>query len=92
MLDLSSAELEVASLMIESLALEDITATEILPDYALFSGSLGLDSFDANTPGAYYAAAKAGIIGSNKYLSLEVVSRDITINAIAPGIILEKND
>jgi 3-oxoacyl-[acyl-carrier protein] reductase len=34
-----------------------------------------------------YAAAKAGLIGAVRALSLEVASRGITVNAIAPGII-----
>jgi len=34
-----------------------------------------------------YAAAKAGLIGAVRALSLEVASRGITANAIAPGII-----
>jgi 3-oxoacyl-[acyl-carrier protein] reductase len=36
---------------------------------------------------ANYAAAKAGLIGAVRALSLEVASRGITVNAIAPGII-----
>jgi len=34
-----------------------------------------------------YAAAKAGLIGATKSLAIELVSRNITVNAVAPGLI-----
>jgi 3-oxoacyl-[acyl-carrier protein] reductase len=34
-----------------------------------------------------YAAAKAGLIGAVRALSLELASRGVTVNAVAPGII-----
>ncbi|MDH3695054.1 MAG: 3-oxoacyl-ACP reductase FabG [Gammaproteobacteria bacterium] len=34
-----------------------------------------------------YSAAKAGIIGASKALALELASRQITVNCIAPGLI-----
>ena len=36
---------------------------------------------------ANYAAAKAGLHGAVKSLSLEVASRGVTVNAVAPGIV-----
>lgn len=47
MSDLSPFETEIANLIIDSLALEDITANEIVPEEALFNEGLGLDSIDA---------------------------------------------
>ena len=35
-----------------------------------------------------YAAAKAGLHGATKALALELASRQITVNAVAPGLIL----
>ncbi|KRG75584.1 acyl carrier protein [Stenotrophomonas ginsengisoli] len=43
----SPAELELAQLLIESLNLEDIQASEIDPEAPLFNDGLGLDSIDA---------------------------------------------
>jgi 3-oxoacyl-[acyl-carrier protein] reductase len=34
-----------------------------------------------------YAAAKAGLIGLTKSLALEIATRDITVNAVAPGFV-----
>lgn len=47
MSELSPIELEVANLIIDSLALEDISPADIAPDEALFNDGLGLDSIDA---------------------------------------------
>ena len=34
-----------------------------------------------------YAAAKAGLHGATKSLALELASRGVTVNAVAPGIV-----
>lgn len=49
---------------------------------ASISGQIGLFG-QAN-----YAAAKAGVVGLTKVLSRELASRNITVNAVAPGLAL----
>jgi len=44
-------------------------------------------ALSGNRGQANYAAAKAGLIGAGKALSLEVARRGITVNAVAPGIV-----
>ena len=44
---MESLEHEIKELIIEALALEDVTIDEIEPDAALFVEGLGLDSIDA---------------------------------------------
>ena len=39
-----------------------------------------------------YAAAKAGLHGASKSLALEVASRGVTVNVVAPGIIESRMD
>lgn len=34
-----------------------------------------------------YAGAKAGVLGASKSLALELASRNITVNCVAPGVI-----
>src|SRR5204863_2727926 len=44
-------------------------------------------ALSGNRGQANYAAAKAGLIGAGKALSLEVARRGVTVNAVAPGIV-----
>lgn len=44
-------------------------------------------AFTGNPGQANYAAAKAGLIGFTRALASEIASRNVTVNAIAPGFI-----
>ena len=43
-----------------------------------------------NAGQASYSASKAGLIGLTKSLAREFASRDVLVNAVAPGFILTK--
>ena len=79
-----------------------IVATNLTPSYRLAKAVLrgmikarrgriiqiGSVVGSSGNPGqANYAAAKAGLVGFTKSLALEVGSRDITVNCVAPGFI-----
>ncbi|MEO6596005.1 MAG: 3-oxoacyl-ACP reductase FabG [Planctomycetota bacterium] len=46
-----------------------------------------ISALRGNRGQANYAAAKAGIIGATKTLAIELAKRNITVNAVAPGLI-----
>ena len=43
--------------------------------------------FTGNPGQVNYAASKSGLIGMSKSLAMEVASRNITVNCVAPGFI-----
>jgi 3-oxoacyl-[acyl-carrier protein] reductase len=69
----------------------NVTQTLLLPMLATRWGRIISISSAAATAGnrgqANYAAAKAGLHGASKSLALEVATRGVTVNVVAPGII-----
>lgn len=46
-----------------------------------------ISAIKGNRGQSNYAAAKAGIIGATKSLAIEMAKRNITVNAVAPGLV-----
>lgn len=55
--------------------------------YGRVIGITSVSAVKGNPGQANYSAAKAGMIGMSKSLAVEVASRNITVNCVAPGII-----
>lgn len=69
----------------------NVTQPLLLPMMATRWGRIiSLSSIAAqmgNRGQANYAAAKAGLLGASKSLAIELASRGVTVNVVAPGII-----
>ena len=69
----------------------NVTQPLLLPMIRTRSGRIvniaSVSALTGNRGQTNYAAAKAGLIGATKSLALELASRGITVNAVAPGII-----
>mgnify|MGYP000945070394 CR=1 FL=1 len=69
----------------------NVTQPLLLPMMATRWGRIvnisSLAGVTGNRGQANYAAAKAGLHGATKALALELASRGVTVNAVAPGII-----
>lgn len=69
----------------------NVTQPLLLPMLATRWGRIislsSISGVRGNRGQANYAAAKAGLHGASKSLALELASRRITVNVIAPGII-----
>jgi 3-oxoacyl-[acyl-carrier protein] reductase len=65
-------------------------AIPVLPDgHGRIVNVSSLAAFDGGGPGAAaYAAAKAGMVALTRGLAKELAARAITVNAVAPGLIL----
>lgn len=69
----------------------NVTQPLLLPMMAMRWGRVvnitSVAGLTGNRGQANYAAAKAGLHGATKSLAIELASRGITVNAVAPGII-----
>jgi 3-oxoacyl-[acyl-carrier protein] reductase len=69
----------------------NVTQPLLLPMMAMRWGRIinitSVAALTGNRGQANYAAAKAGLHGATKSLAIELASRGVTVNAVAPGII-----
>ncbi len=69
----------------------NLTQPLLLPMMATRWGRIvnlsSIAALSGNRGQANYAAAKAGVIGATRSLAIELASRGVTVNAVAPGII-----
>jgi 3-oxoacyl-[acyl-carrier protein] reductase len=69
----------------------NVTQPLLLPMLATRWGRIvnisSVSALTGNRGQSNYAAAKAGLHGATKSLALELASRNVTVNAVAPGII-----
>ncbi|NNE93024.1 MAG: SDR family oxidoreductase, partial [Verrucomicrobiales bacterium] len=64
------------------------SAAERLPDGGRIVNLASISGVTGFFGQANYASAKAGVIGLTKTLSRELAKRNITVNAVAPGVAL----
>lgn len=63
-------------------------ATEIMADGGRIVSMASISGFTGFFGQVNYSAAKAGVVGLTKALSKELAARRITVNAVAPGVVL----
>lgn len=63
-------------------------AADRLPDGGRIVNMASISGFVGFFGQANYAAAKAGVVGLTKVLSKELATRNITVNAVAPGVVM----
>lgn len=63
-------------------------ATEVMADGGRIVSMASISGFTGFFGQVNYSAAKAGVVGLTKALSKELAARRITVNAVAPGVVL----